>query len=200
MTSRRLLLVAGPSGCGKSRLGRLGARDGGVASLSLDEFYRDADHPGLPRTLGIVDWDDIASWDLDLAIATVRELLAVGRAEVPVYDISLSRRVSTRMVDVSDSSVVVAEGIFAAETLAAARAADLRVEALWLDRSRSMNFARRLARDLRERRKAPVVLVRRGIALYRDEPALRRSAVDAGFEPVSMATALQRLQSIRYEA
>ena len=102
--TRTLLLVAGPSGSGKSRLTRLAAADGRAVALSLDDFYFDADHPGLPTTpLGIPDWDDPACWDLPLAVATLRALLDDGEAELPVYDISLSRRVGTRRLGDSRS-------------------------------------------------------------------------------------------------
>ncbi|MGO1385376.1 MAG: uridine kinase family protein [Arachnia sp.] len=189
MTSRTLLLVAGPSGCGKSRLSRLATDSEGVATLPLDEFYRDLDHPGLPRTLGIVDWDDVASWECDLAIETVRRLLTEGATEVPLYDISQSLRVGSRILDMGDAKVLLAEGIFAPPLLAAASAAGLPVEALWLARNRTTNFTRRLVRDLKEKRKAPSVLLRRGAALYRSEPQLTREAMAAGFRPVGMREA-----------
>ncbi len=189
MTSRTLLLVAGPSGCGKSRLSRVATGAGGVATLPLDEFYRDLDHPGLPRTLGIVDWDDVASWDCDLAIDTISRLLRDGATEVPVYDISQSLRLGSRTLDMGDARVLLAEGIFAPPLLAAARATRLPVEALWLARHRSTNFTRRLARDLKEKRKSPGVLLRRGAALYHSEPQLTRDAMVAGFRPVGMREA-----------
>lgn len=162
---------------------------GGVAALPLDEFYRDLDHPGLPRTLGIVDWDDPASWDLDMAIDTISRLLRDGATEVPTYDISQSLRVGSRVVDMGTARVLLAEGIFAPPLLAAARAARLPVEALWLARHRSTNFSRRLVRDLKEKRKAPTLLLRRGVALYRSEPQLTRDAMQAGFRPVGMREA-----------
>lgn len=197
MTSRTLLLVAGPSGSGKSRLCRVGGADGSIACLSLDEFYHDVDHPGMPMTtLGIPDWDHPGSWDGELAVATLGRLLADGVAEIPTYDISLSRRVGTRTLDVRGATVLLAEGIFAPEALAACRAAGLGVEAIWLDRRRPANFSRRLARDLREKRKRPSVLLRRGLALYRAEPALRRRALAAGFRPLTMRRALARVRSL----
>lgn len=189
MISRTLLLVAGPSGCGKSRLSRAATGAGGVTTLPLDEFYRDLDHPGLPRTLGIVDWDDVASWDCSMAIEAVRHLLSDGSAEVPTYDISQSLRVGSRMLHMGDTRVLLAEGIFAPPLLAAARTAGLPVEALWLARHRSTNFTRRLARDLKEKRKAPTVLLRRGAALYRSEPHLTGEAMAAGFRAVGMREA-----------
>lgn len=195
---RTLLLVAGPSGSGKSRLTRSAVSESGAVSVSLDDFYFDVDHPDLPMTpMGIPDWDDARTWNLELAIATLGELLERGSAEVPVYDISKSRRVGERTVNMGESSLLLAEGIFAIQACAAARAAAMNVEALWLDRRALANFARRLARDLRERRKAPSVLLRRGVALYRAEPGLRREAMDAGFRPTSMRQAVQRVESMR---
>ncbi|MFD1323105.1 hypothetical protein [Micromonospora sonneratiae] len=46
-----------------------------------------------------------------------------------------------------------------------------------------MTFIRRLVRDLSERRKSPVVLVRRGLALVRSEPAVLRRQVGLGCRP-----------------
>lgn len=193
--ARTLVLIAGPSGSGKSRVTSLCADGRHTVALSLDDFYRDADYPDLPMTpMGIPDWDDVACWDLDYAVETLRVLLRDGRAELPIYDISQSRRVGTRTLDIGDAEVLLAEGIFAIQTLAAARAAGLSVAALWLDRPRAVNFARRLRRDLKEHRKPPSVLLRRGVALFRDEPQLRREAIEAGFTGMSMRRALASVQ------
>lgn len=186
----RVVLLAGPSGSGKSRL----VREAGALALRLDDFYLDADHPGLPRTLGIVDWDDPATWGADAAVAALGHLVAEGRATVPVYDIGRSRRVDEREVVLGDHRVVIAEGIFAVELLAPARRAGLAVEAVYLDRNRWLVAALRLTRDLRQRRKPPVVLVRRGAALWRDQPALRARAAAAGFRPLSMRAAIDELR------
>ena len=71
--------------------------------------------------------------------------------------------------------------------------AGINAEGWWLDRRRAANFTRRLTRDLREKRKTPPVLLRRGAALYRAEPGLRREAMRQGFAPTSMRAALARL-------
>lgn len=189
---RSLVLVAGPSGSGKSRLSRTAGER--VAKISLDDFYRDHDYPGMPQSFGITDWDHVGSWDCELALRTLRTLLDLGRATVPVYDISRSRRVGERSVDARAARVIIAEGIFATQTCLAARRADVGVEAIWLDRPRINNFARRLTRDLKESRKPPAILVRRGLALYRDEPGLKKDALAAGFTPMGMQAAQQRLR------
>ena len=194
--TRTLLLVAGPSGSGKSRLTRLAAEASTAFPLSLDDFYHDADHPGLPMTpMGIPDWDRVETWDLDLALASISTLLSTGSCEVPEYDISLSRRVGSKVIDLGDASLVVAEGIFAIDALNPAREAGINAEGWWLDRRRAANFTRRLTRDLREKRKTPPVLLRRGAALYRAEPGLRREAMRQGFAPTTMRAALARLSS-----
>lgn len=193
---RTLVLIAGPSGSGKSHLARIGSAERPVAWLGLDEFYRDGDYPDMPQTLGIVDWDDVGSWDLDLALATIEELLTNGRAEVPTYEIALNRRTGTATLDASQARVVLAEGIFAADVFRCCVDRGLPVRAIWLDRPRGFNFVRRLARDLREHRKPPGVLFRRGAALFRSEPALRARAVDAGFVPLSMRRARTLLDAL----
>lgn len=191
-----LLLIAGPSGSGKSRLTRLATEACSALALSLDDFYHDVDHPGLPMTpMGIPDWDQVATWDLPLALQTVSTLLADGSCEVPCYDISVSKRVGSRLVELGDADLIVAEGIFAIDMLAPASAAGIAAEGWWLDRRRAANFSRRLARDLKEKRKSPKVLLRRGAALYRGEPALRGAALAAGFTPVSMRRAAYRLST-----
>lgn len=182
---RRLILVAGPSGSGKTRL----ARHAGVATLRLDDFYLDADHPGLPMSHGIVDWDDPRSWDLDGACAAIRELLETGQAVVPHYSIAQNKRVGSHEVTVPDGEVVLAEGIFAIEAASCCDERGLPAERIWLDRPGAATFWRRLSRDLRQHRKPPHVLVRRGLALWRDERTLRAEATAAGFRPCTMRTA-----------
>lgn len=191
MSERVAVLLAGPSGSGKTRLARLS----GCPQLRLDDFYLDHDHPGLPRTLGIVDWDDPASWDLDGAMAALRELLATGTTRVPTYSIPASARVGERELDLGSARVFIAEGIFAPQALAECLRTGVPVVPLYLDRPRALILALRLIRDLRQRRKSPWVLIRRGVALALAQPALRRKAVALGFEPVSMRAALRRLEA-----
>jgi uridine kinase len=183
----QVILLAGPSGSGKSRLVAMI----GCPRLNLDDFYFDADHPGLPHTLGIVDWDDVASWDADGAVRMLEQLCLTGRGEVPVYDIAASRRTGSRTVDLGDATAFIAEGLFAPEIVPACRASGMEMEALYLDRPRAQNLVFRFLRDIAEHRKPIWVLMRRGVALWRAEPALRAYAVAQGCRPVSLAEAVQ---------
>jgi uridine kinase len=181
----QVVLVAGASGSGKTSL----CRRLGLPTLALDDFYRDADAPDLPRRFGIVDWDDPASWDSRGALAAIEELCATGAADVPVYDIPSSRRTATVRLDLQGSPVVIAEGIFAAELARACRARGALGAAICLPSRPAVTFTRRLARDLAEHRKPPWTLVRRGLGLARAEPGLVRRFVTLGCTTMSVAEA-----------
>ena len=170
----RVVVLAGPSGAGKSRLAaRLHAAHGWPV-VRLDDFYRDGDDPELPtRNLGgttIVDWDDPGSWNAAAAVRALEDLVAAGTTEVPVYDIARSAAAGTAIITTPPGSLVVAEGIFAAEIIGALADAGILHSAWCVRHPRWVTFGRRLVRDLAERRKPPLVLVRRGVALTRAEP------------------------------
>ena len=185
------MLIAGPSGSGKSRLAHLT----GCPALRLDDFYFDADHPDMPRSpIGIIDWDDPRSWNAEAAVAALAELVASGRVEVPAYSISESRRVGSHLLSLDGATCLTAEGIFAIDFLAVCRTAGLATEAIYIDRPGAVVFWLRLRRDLSKKRKPPLILLRRGLALWRAQPALRRKAMAAGFTPMSMRAAVAHLQ------
>ncbi|WFE38365.1 hypothetical protein [Micromonospora sp. WMMD998] len=89
---------------------------------------------------------------------------------------------ATRPFAVDGSPIFIAEGIFAAEIVGECRRRGLLAGAYALRRPRGATFLRRLARDLAEQRKAPRVLVRRGITLLRAEPAVLRRQTGLGAE------------------
>jgi uridine kinase len=187
------VLLAGPSGSGKSHL----ARGSGLPVVCLDDFYKDGDDPSLPMSeLGIADWDDPAAWDAERALVTLRRLVHEGVAAVPVYDISQDRAIGTTEVRLDGAPVVVAEGIFAAELVGPCREAGILAEALCLTHRPVVTFWRRLVRDLRESRKSPWVLLRRGLALRREEPAIVARQVALGANPVHASDATARLQRL----
>ncbi|QDB80854.1 ATP-binding protein [Georgenia wutianyii] len=181
----RIVLLTGPSGSGKTSLtGRLG-----VPVVSLDDFYRDGDHPDLPRRYGIVDWDDPRSWDHEGALAALLEIARTGRAELPLYDIPTNRRTATRVFDAGGSPIVLAEGIFAAELIADCREEDILADALCLWRPRAQTFWFRLTRDLGEARKPPLTLLRRGLNLARIEPAMITELIARGARKMRVSDA-----------
>jgi uridine kinase len=155
MSTAQVVVLAGPSGAGKSRL----AERLGLPVLRLDDFYKDGDDPSLPRithgaNAGLVDWDHPDSWHEADALAALRELCATGRTEVPVYEIARNGRCGTHTVELAAAYCITHHPL--------------------------VTFWRRLTRDLREHRKPPLVLVRRGLALLRDQQRVVSHAVRQG--------------------
>jgi uridine kinase len=181
-----VIVLAGPSGSGKSHL----AERLGLPILRLDDFYRDGSDPALPRitagsNTGLVDWDDPASWHRDEAVEALTALCRTGTVETPVYDIAHDGRNGSRTLSLGSSALVVAEGIFAHHVVGPLREAGLLAAAYCLRQHPMVTFWRRLTRDLREHRKPPLVLVRRGLALARDQRRIVAEAVAAGCTAVS---------------
>jgi uridine kinase len=59
-----------------------------------------------------------------------------------------------------------------------------------------VTFWRRLIRDLRERRKPPLVALRRGLALMRDQRRVVAHAVELGCTPVSPEAAYAEVSAL----
>jgi uridine kinase len=199
--SARVVVLAGPSGSGKSRLvERLAAR-WGLPVLRLDDFYKDGGDPTLPRidhgpNAGLVDWDHPASWLPTDALVALNDLCATGVAQVPVYDIAHDGRTGTHELRLDGAELVLAEGIFAQEIVGPCREAGVLAAAYCLRQPALVTFWRRLSRDLRERRKPPLVLVRRGLALARAQREVVAHAVALGCRAVSTEQAHAEISAL----
>lgn len=194
----RVLVLAGPSGAGKSRLARRLHAAHGWPVVQLDDFYREGTDPALPMSpqAGLPDWDDVRSWRLDHALESLGTLCREGTVEVPVYDIGTSSTTGVQQVQLDGSTIVIAEGIFAAHTVAGLTERGL-LAAAWSIRGRPWKtFVRRLTRDLAERRKPPLTLVRRGLALRRLEPGIVEAQRALGAEPMTAREAEGRLADV----
>jgi len=177
----QVIVIAGPSGSGKSRL----SRRLGLPVLNLDDFYKDGDDPTLPCIdlaggAPIVDWDSPEAWNVAAALDAIEELCREGRAEVPTYDIALSRRTGQGALELSGATHFVAEGIFAQEVVGECLRRDLLADAICVTQHAAVTFVRRLTRDLREHRKPPTVLVRRGLHLLREQRRVVEHAASLG--------------------
>jgi uridine kinase len=195
----RVVVLAGPSGVGKSRL----AAATGLPVLRLDDFYRNGDDPDLPRithgaNTGLVDWDDPRSWHADEAVRAICDLAETGRTVSPIYDIARNGPSGTHEVDLRGASLFVAEGIFAQEIVPACTTHGVLAAALCLRQRPLVTFWRRLTRDLREHRKPPLVLVRRGWALMRDQRRVIAGAAALGCTVVSPHEAAERIRDLAH--
>ncbi len=192
----RVIVVAGPSGAGKSRL----TRRLRLPALNLDDFYKDGDDPSLPwvQLAGgdpIVDWDSPDSWNAQDALASITGLCTNGVAAVPTYDIATSRRTGTRTLDLAGAGLLVVEGIFAQEIVAACRERGFLADAVCVTQHPALTFVRRLGRDLREHRKPPWVLLRRGLHLALAQRKVVAQAVAQGCRPLTGDQAYAELAS-----
>lgn len=189
----RVILLAGPSGAGKSRL----AERLGLPVLQLDDFYKDGTDPSLPRfEHGTVDWDHPGSWRADDAVAAIREVCWTGGTAHPVYDISANAHVGHRALRLGEHRCFVAEGIFAAELIETCDTDGTLAAAICVRRSRWLTFVFRLSRDLRERRKPPAMLVRRGWWLARREHEIVASLVAKGCRAMTPAQAARHIRGL----
>lgn len=188
----RVVLVTGPSGSGKTRF----TRRSGLPVVSLDDFYFDDDHPGLPRRHGMIDWDSPACWDRDGAMAALVELATTGVTTLPVYDIPTNSRIGERTLDLEGGKLFLAEGIFAAEIVDDCRREGILADALCMSRPRLQTFWFRLMRDLDEGRKPPLNLLRRGTSLFIHEPAMYADLESKGCRRVSLVEAHETLTNL----
>jgi uridine kinase len=192
-----VIVLAGPSGAGKTHL----AERLELPVLRLDDFYKDGDDPTLPRIdlaggEPIVDWDHPDSWNSDAAVAAVDELCRIGCTDAPVYDIALNSRTGHRVLDLGDSAYFVAEGIFAQEVVGECRRLGLLAGAVCVTQHPAVTFVRRLTRDLREHRKPPFVLVRRGLHLLLAQRALVATAEKLGCRRLSPDAAYREIRAL----
>jgi uridine kinase len=187
------VLLAGPSGSGKSTL----AAHLGWPVLRLDDFYREGTDPLLPRDeAGRVDWDDENAWNTADALAAVLELAATGEVSAPVYALGEDRRVGCHRIELGDSPLFFAEGLFADRLVAGCRAAGVLADAVVLAPNPATTFVRRLVRDVAEARKPLPVLLRRGLRLWREQPAVVRRCLDAGMRRTTADRAVTELADI----
>jgi uridine kinase len=194
----RVVVIAGPSGSGKSRLCHRLQAAFGVPVVNLDDFYKNGDDPTLPRLeiapgQDMVDWDDPESWSCEDALDALERLCRDGAADIPVYDISRDGRTGSVRRSTGGAPYVVAEGLFAQEVVRGCLARGLLADAVCVRNHRLRTFWRRLSRDLREHRKPPLVLLRRGWLLMRAEPVVVAHAVACGAAPMTPHQAFDRL-------
>jgi len=188
----KVVVVAGPSGTGKTRF----TTRSGLPVISLDEFYFEGTHPGMPQRHGMVDWDSPLTWNREGALSALVRLCTEGHTEVPIYDIPTNSRTGVRDIELDGARIVLVEGIFAPEIVRDVRGEGILADAICLKRPRAQTFWFRLARDLDEGRKPPINLIRRGISHFFAEPDTYRRIEANGCRIVTWEEAHETLTNL----
>jgi uridine kinase len=152
-----LIGIAGGSGAGKSwlaaRLQR--ALRGQAVRLSLDDFYRDLRHLS-PRQRVHVNFDHPRAIDWPLFDRTLADLQAGRPVALPAYDFTTHTR-TARTRQLGPARFVLVEGLWLWRRPALRRRFGYRI---FVDCPTALRRARRLARDLRERGRTRVSILR----------------------------------------
>lgn len=147
-TPIRTLGLCGGTACGKGwfvEQVRAALPAGSLAVLSFDEWYRDLSHLG-PAARAAQNFDHPDSLDAEGYEAALRALLRGDTTDVPDYDFATHSRRGSYSIDAAP--IVIAEGILLLH-FDGLRA--LLPERWYFDVPEDVRYARRLARDQRER-------------------------------------------------
>lgn len=115
---RHMILLTGPSASGKTTSAQkiaqeLRARGNKVGSISLDNFYMESHK--LPKWQdGYQNYESVEGLDLDYFDECISTLLKTGRAQLPIFDFSISSRaVQTIEMTYDEHTYLIFEGIHA---------------------------------------------------------------------------------------
>ena len=148
--STRIIGIAGSSGSGKSELSRRLSAATGAPVVSLDSYYRDLTHLPL-EVRAETNFDEPASLDDALLLAQCTALAGGQAIDVPHYDFSCHTRVPGTQ-HIQPGEIVIVEGLF---TLYWNDLRHLLHASIYVDLEDETCYARRLARDVRERGRTP---------------------------------------------
>jgi uridine kinase len=153
MTTPFFIAIVGGSASGKTCLAEAVARHfqaDGAHLISEDDYYVDAGRiPGFDPAR--FNFDEPAAKDHDLLCQHLTALKTGRGVDMPLYDFATHcRRDETRWLE--PEPLIVLEGLHLLTSDALAELMDLTV---FVDASRDVRYARRLARDVNERARTP---------------------------------------------
>lgn len=144
--------IAGGSGSGKTTIAHAVLEDVGPDRAVLvphDAYYRDLPHLEFEQRAQ-VNFDHPDSLETELMVEQIKSLVSGSPIELPVYDFSLHLR-KPQTVATKPAPVILVEGIL---VLAEPALRDLMDLKIFIDTDADLRLARRLQRDVAERRRS----------------------------------------------
>lgn len=141
--------VAGGTGSGKttvSRVIRQRVGVGRIAYLQHDSYYKDNSHLSAAKRARI-NFDHPESLETSLLIKHLKKLLSGRTIEMPTYDFTKHRRLSTT-IKVEPKPVILVEGILIFAEYKLQKLFDVKI---FVDTEDDIRFIRRLRRDIEQR-------------------------------------------------
>ncbi len=140
--------IAGGTGSGKSTMIRKIKEEfcDEITILSHDFYYKE--HSDIPfEERKKLNYDHPDSFDTDLMISHIKDLIQWKKIERPVYDFTIHNRIN-ETVPVNPAKVIIVEGILIFENKELRDLFDIKV---FIDTDADVRIIRRILRDVRER-------------------------------------------------
>jgi uridine kinase len=170
--------IGGCSGSGKTTLARELARELNGFHFQIDHYYRDLSHLSYEERC-VQNFDDPALIESELLIEQLHQLASGHGIEQPRYDFATHTRRVGEWERVEPAACVIVDGIFALHFAGLRELYDLSV---YVEAPDEVCYARRLARDVRERGRTEASVAEHYAATVRPmaERYIRPSAQHAG--------------------
>ena len=146
----KIIGIAGGTASGKTtvakKLKKLAEPYGKVAMLRLDDYYKDMRHLSLEERRKI-NFDHPDSYDLELILNHINQLLNGNTIQKPIYDFVYSVR-SEETETIEPADVIIIEGIMIFTYPELLSLFDMKI---YVDTPDDIRFIRRLKRDMEDR-------------------------------------------------
>jgi uridine kinase len=202
-TSPLVIGIAGGTGSGKTTVAnvireRVGSEH--IAYLPHDAYYKDLqDLPPTQREQ--INFDHPNSLDTELLIQHTRDLKALRRVELPIYDFKTHTR-TAQFIQIEPQPIIIVEGILIFAEPGLRELFDVKI---FVDTPPDIRFIRRLERDIAERGRTTASVIRQYLNTVRPmhlefvEPSKRYADViipEGGFNTVALDMVVARIQAL----
>lgn len=146
----KIFAISGGTASGKTTLAKdlcSCAIEFGLSSacISLDNFYKKFDMPIEERRL--INFDHPDSFDVELLVSCINELIDTGKTKMPTYDFKTHNRTDV-VSELTRPHLLIVEGIL---TLYYSELRSLYSYNIFVDTSNELRLERKLVRDVSER-------------------------------------------------